>query len=180
MNKSPDSDTARRRRSQPADERAFPDLAAESRIQSDEALAAHSELAADRAFRDELAGLQPPPVPQALRARVLAHGKPRRGPAGWMALAAAVVLSVVLVIALDQSPSEPAVDRHGITASDWMELKLALDTLDASGRQMAQVTEREIRPHFSRPVETLKIQLPSIPTLEALLKRFEPTLQPTR
>jgi hypothetical protein len=180
MNKSPDTDRERSRRSNPADDRLFLDLAAESRVQSDETLSNHPELASDRALRDELAQLEPPALPDALRSRVLAEGRPRRRPASWMALAAAVVLSVMLVIALDREPAAPGDDLQSISASDWMELQLALNTLDASGRRMARMTEAELQPHFARPVGPLDIDLPSIPTLEALLQRFERSLRPTR
>jgi hypothetical protein len=180
MNKSPDPKSADRPRPDAFDEQAFADLAAESRIQSNERLTAHPELLADRALRDELAGLEPPALPSALRARVLNHSRRRRAPAGWMALAAAVVLSVVLVIALDREPSAPNGGPNGIAASDWMQLEIALNTLDASGRRMAQVTGQEVIPHLPRSSSWLDIRLPRIPTLERLLQRFEPTLQPER
>ena len=180
MNKSPDPKSADRLRPDAFDEQAFADLAAESRIQSAEHLSGHRELLADRALRDELADLEPPPVPVHLRHRVLTHRSLRRAPAGWMALAAAVVLSVVLVIAMDRESAGPNGGPNAIADSDWMQLEIALNTLDASGRRIAQVTEQEVLAHLPRSSRRLDIRLPRIPTLERLLQRFEPTLQPER
>jgi len=176
MNKSPE--TVRRRHSDtPISPEAMARvLAFEARIQSDEHPIADRELAADREFRRQLASIQPPTLRPTLRRQVMAHAAHRRLPMSWMALAAAVVMSLLVVLAL-QSVDEPAtIEAHQLTANDWAQLHLALETLDASGRRVAQATEREVRPHLKRP----EIQITSMPDSETVWSWFRSSLQSTR
>ncbi|MGB0514794.1 MAG: hypothetical protein ACPGJE_08145 [Wenzhouxiangellaceae bacterium] len=137
------------------------DLAAEQRLcgAASERSSEPPELAADRALRDELRALDgAPKLPPALREKILraaaqrpqAHASsPWTG--GWLALAAAVTLVLVVSILLQspdlrRSPSTPAVGPAEVA-----ELRLALNTLEDSGRRVAALTSEQVAPALRMP-----------------------------
>ncbi len=173
MKKSPESQRKRRLAASISPEVTERELTLETRIQSGEPLAADSELSADRKLKNELAAIQTPSLPAELRQQVMAHAASRRITMGWMALAAAVVMSLLVVFALPSADDSSTLEIHRITAGDWAQLDLALNTLNASGRRVAQVTEREVRPHLKRP----DIQITSLPDSETVWSWFRTSLQ---
>ncbi|AKS42998.1 hypothetical protein [Wenzhouxiangella marina] len=173
MNKSPDRSQARRG----ADPLTFRDLAAEERIQSGQDLGGSPELVADYCLRQELAQLDTPALPSELRARVMASSSRRRAPLGWMALAAAVVLSVTVALVLDRQEGAPLPSDARVSAGDWAELQLALATLDRSGRRVAEVTEREVRPHLEAPGFRLDLDFEFPSYLDRLRDRIQTSMQ---
>lgn len=176
MNKSPEAQRNRRLDGSISSEVTARELDFETRIHSDEHLTAGSELAADRELSQQLAAIQAPALPTGLRQQVLDHSNHQRIPMGWMALAAAVVMSLLVALALENDESTSTVVSHQLTASDWAQLHVALTTLDAIGRRVAQVTEREVRPHLKRP----EIQITSLPDSETVWSWFRSSLNPTR
>lgn len=176
MSKSPESDRKRRLElSSPADAMAR-DLDRERRIQSDRHRIADHELAADRELRNRLASLRPPPLPPALRRHVMEHAVDQRSSTAWLALAAAVVMSLLAVVAMQTFDDGSQTAASPVTADDWAQLHLALNTLDASGRRVAQVTEREVRSHLN-PAE---IQIAPFPDSGAVQSWLPPSLQSIR
>ncbi len=175
MNKSPESDRINRSDTPISPDAMARDLALEARIQSDRQPIGDRQLAADRKLRTQLARIQPPTLPASLRQHVLSHTR-RPIPMGWMALAAAIVMSLLIVAVLQTIDDPAAIDPQELTASDWTQLHLALSTLDASGRRVAQVTGREVRPHLKRP----DVRITSLPDTETVWSWFRSSLQSTR
>lgn len=177
MSKSPEPERKHRLDAPISAEAMARELSLEARIQSRECRIADRELAADRELKTHLASLQPPSLPPALRQRVLAHAADQqRIPMRWMALAAAVVMSLLAVVAMQTANDTGTTDIHQLTADDWAQLDLALDTLGASGRRVAQVTDREVRSHLAQP----DIRITVVPGSDTVWNWFPPFLQQTR
>jgi hypothetical protein len=158
------------------DERFEADLAAEDRILSDTDLRGHPELEADRALRRALGRLELPDLPTEIRRTVIdhRHDDPERRWT-WIAMAAAVILSVIVVTALDPFRGREATPR--ISEQDWAQLTLAIETLNAQGQQIAQVTQRQVGPHLVLPdieLPRLQMQLEPLPTPESFQRWFQP------
>ena len=153
-------------------ERFAADLAAEQRLSNGPGASDRepSELAADRALRDELRALgSEPALPGALREKILrtADQRPHAGAAsrwagGWVAIAAALALALVMPIAL-QSPDAPGTPSSpAVSPADVAELRLALNTLENSGRRVVALTEEQVVPALRVP-RVLVDQLPYAP-----------------
>lgn len=175
MSKSPDSERTYRFDLSMSTEAMARDLARERRVQSDEQ-PVDQELAADREFREQLFALRPPRLPPAMRQKAMAHASDRRSPVRWMALAATLIMSLIAVVAMQTSDDSSPIDAHQPTASDWAELQLALTALDASGRRVAQVTEREVRSHLGRA----DIQVTTFADSDAVWNWFPPSVRSIR
>jgi hypothetical protein len=173
MNKSPDQKT----HSGFEKERFEADLAREERIMAGGDLGPDLELSADRTLKDALSRIETPSLPPALRERVLDQTRSSPRSLGWFAMAAAVVLSVVVVLALDPFPrqSHPA----EISQDDWTRLALAIETLNRSGEQIAQVTQRGVasRLDLSRfELPRLELQLDPLPAPNSFRRWFQPSV----
>src|SRR6056297_1299600 len=151
------------------------DLAAEDRIQSGKDLSQDPELSADRAFRTSLGQVNAPRLPNELRKAVIDHSHGPDRPWAWLAMAAAVVLSVIIVTALDPlGQRAPSVE---ITDQDWAQLTLAIETLNAQGQQIALTTKRQVSPHLIMPefkMPSLQMQLDPLPYPDAFRRWFQP------
>jgi len=142
-------------------ERFAADLAAEQRLsgRAGESGREPSDLSADRALREELRGLGgAPALPAALREKVLRTADQRpharassRWTRGWLAMAAAVTLALVIPVVL-QSPDAPrSSSSPAVSPADVAELRLALNTLGDSGRRVAALTEEQVAPVLRVP-----------------------------
>lgn len=151
------------------------DLAGEDRIQSGEDLSHDPELSADRAFRTSLGQIDAPRLPAELRNAVIDHSHGTDRSWAWLAMAAAVVLSVIIVTALDPlGQREPTVE---ITEQDWAQLTLAIETLNTQGQQIARATQRQVSPHLALPeleMPMLRMQLDPLPYRESFWRWFQP------
>jgi len=163
------------------DENFETDLAAEERIQSGTALSHEGELSADRALRAALHQINAPRLPETLRDAVIAHSHGRERRWAWLATAAAVILSVIVVTALDplgqQAPSPQ------ITAKDWAQLTLAIETLNAQGQQIAQTTQAQVRPHLDLiefELPRMQMRIDPLPYPDAFRQLFQPSVPQTR
>jgi len=170
MNKSPDQTP----RPTFADERFEADLAREERIQGGK-LGHDLELSADRSLKDALSGIETPALPTELRERILQPPRAVSPTRTWFAMAATVVLSVVVALALNPFPQrgEPA----DISREDWSQLVLAIETLNQSGEQIAQVTQRGVAPHLDLPrfeLPPLELQLDPLPAPDSFRRWFQP------
>jgi hypothetical protein len=151
------------------------DLTAENRIQSGDDLSHDPELGADQAFRAALGQIDTPRLPDELRKAVIdrSHGPDR--PWAWLAMAAAVILSVIVVTALDPlGQREPSVE---ITRQDWAQLTLAIETLNTQGQQIARTTQRQISPHLVMPefeMPALQMRLEPLPYPDSFRRWFQP------
>jgi len=153
------------------------DLAEEHRLQTLADLKDDSELSADRALKEALAQLPPPTISDELKQKILNQTQPDRPASGWWAMAAAVVLSVLVVMSLD-----PLAERgtpSDLSAQDWAELQLAFQTLNAQGTHIAQVTRREVNPHLSLPtfeLPSMQLDLDPLPYPNSFRRWFQPSI----
>jgi hypothetical protein len=157
------------------------DLAAEERIIAGDDLDGDAMLRSDRALKDALARIEAPPLPEALRARVLDHHRQTPPPWAWMAMAAAVVLSVLVVTMIE--PPEARLPPAELTAQDWAQLSTAIDTLNAQGQQIAQLTQREVGSHLALPaleLPRLEIPMEALPYPDSFRRWFQPSAPRTR
>ncbi|MEN1727239.1 MAG: hypothetical protein AAGJ52_02255 [Pseudomonadota bacterium] len=173
MNKSPDQ----HERNPFTDGRFEADLAQEQHLLNGDDPGHDLELGADRALKEALGSLEAPALPEELRSAVMtqAHSPSLRS-TGWLAMAAAVVLSMVVVLALDPfGEHRPAAN---ISAEDWAQLTLVMATLNQSGEQIAQVTTREVSPHLALPrfdMPSLDIQIEPLPYQNSFRRWFQPS-----
>jgi len=185
MNKSPESrsnetsDTAERTSQEDAEfDR---DLAREERVLGGAGLADDAALGADRDLRRTLAQLEAPQLPPHIRETVLDTGRGSRLPMAWAAIAAAVVLSVITLSVADpfESPGRPG----DLSAQDWAQLSLAIETLNAQGQQIAQVTQREVGAHLSLPdieLPQMPLRIDALPGSNSFWRWFQPSAPQTR
>ncbi len=177
MNKSPDRPENPSPDTLFQDENFDADLAREQRIQTDTELHKDPELSADHRLKEALGNLGQPTLPDELRSRVLTASQNDNSYAGWLAMAAAVVLSVVVVLALDPfADRQPAAE---LTEQDWAKLALAIETLNTQGPQIAQITQREVSPHLALPhfqLPSLHMQLDPIPYPSSFRRWFQPSV----
>jgi len=181
MNKSPEltrnSSINESNRTPFLDEKFQTDLAKEAQIQSAMQLNSDLELSADRSLKENLSRLDAPDLPDALRRAALDQTRHARRNSGWLAVAAALVLSVLVVMAFDPF-AEPA-PGVALTNQDWAELSLALETLNSQGQQIAQVTRKQVGPHLALPniaMPSLELQLESLPYPNSFRRWFQPSL----
>ena len=151
------------------------DLAAENRIESGEDLSHDPELSADQSLRTSLGQIDAPRLPDELREAVIDHSRGPDRPWAWLAMAAAVVLSVIVVTVLDPlGQRAPSVE---ITDQDWAQLTLAIETLNAQGQQIARTTQRQVSPHLVMPefkMPSLQMQLDPLPYPDSFRRWFQP------
>jgi len=177
MNKSPDRPEISSQKSVLKDETFEADLAREQRIQTDTGLLKDPELSADRALKETLSQLTKPTLPDELRSSVLNARRSGHTSTGWLAMAAAVVLSVIVVLAMD--PLAERQQAAELTEQDWEKLALAIETLNTQGRQIARVTQREVSPHLRLPqfqLPRLHMQLDPIPYPNSFRRWFQPSV----
>jgi hypothetical protein len=160
-----------------SDERFEDDLTREERIQGG-TLGQDPELSADRSLKDVLSRIETPALPTELRERILQRStRASFHTVTWFAMAATVVLSVVVALALNPFPQrgEPA----DISQEDWNQLVLAIETLNQSGEQIAQVTQRGVTPHLDLSrfeLPRLELQLDPLPTPGSFRRWFQPSV----
>ncbi len=125
------------------------ELAAEARISDSSLRPDDTELAADWDLKQSLRAMAPGVLPAPLRQRVVATTRRPLTMPWWPALAAAVVLSVVVVLVLE--PNRPAVNSTAVSSADLAELQVALATLDDSLKRTRLIASREVVSSLSAP-----------------------------
>jgi len=118
----------------PDEKRAFErDLAAEQRLQGRQV---PDDLAADWRLKQELAALDAPALPEALRRRVLARTTRARRPVRWLAAAAMLAGVTLLAVVLQPTRNEVSVQAPvAVSAEQIDQLRLALRVLGHSGER---------------------------------------------
>ncbi|MFU8878598.1 MAG: hypothetical protein ACNA7E_10690 [Wenzhouxiangellaceae bacterium] len=108
-------------------------------------------LAADWRLKHELAALQPPALPAALRRRVLAHAS-RPVQTRWPLAAAAMVAAAIIITSLVQpwQSSQPANQAEMVSAEQLEELRLALNTIGDGGQLGLRLAGQELAASVSR------------------------------
>ncbi len=149
MHKSPDRSNNVQGRPDRDDHRFRADLASAEMLDAAHLVPRDPELAADWALKRELVGLAAAELPSgaAVRARRQAAARPRT--TWFMAAAAALVAAVVITLVL-RAP-EPAPPVATPTEREMAQLALALETLDATGRRVAAIAEREVSGSLAVP-----------------------------
>ncbi len=163
------------------DQRFTADLAAENRIQFGGDLRYDPELKADRDFRADLGQIECPRMTAGLRTAVIDQSQHPAQHRGWLAIAAAIVLSIIVVGAL--YPSGPREAPTQITKEDWAQLTLAFETLNVQGQQIAQATQQQVRPHLSLPefeLPALQSQTEPLPYLDSFRRWLQPSTPKAR
>lgn len=106
-------------------------------------------LAADWRLRDELRGLGAADLPAGVRERAL-RAAARRDRAPWfMAAAAALVAAVVIMLVMPDPAVSP--DPARPTERDIAELRLAINTISATGRHAVALAGREVSESLVMP-----------------------------
>jgi DNA-directed RNA polymerase specialized sigma24 family protein len=121
-----------------------PGFVCDARTRPDDA-----ELAADWDLKQSLRAMAPTDLPAPFRQRIVSTTRRPFAGIWWPALAAAVVLSVAIVLVLE--PHRPELHATAVSSADLAELQLALDTLDDSIRRTRLITGRELASSLSVP-----------------------------
>jgi len=111
------------------------------------------ELAADWALKRELAGLGAAELPDRARARVRRKVAMEQRSPWLLGIAAAMVAAVVATLVLQspvQPPSQPEASVTP-TARDLIELQLAFDTINRTGRRAVAMAGREVQESLAMP-----------------------------
>ncbi len=148
--------------------------AAEERLASADQRPADPELAADWEMRQTLRDLGPPRLPPELRNRVMQATRRPAPSARWMGLAAAVVLSLGLILVLQAPKNEPR--PATISQADFQDLQLALATLESSARRTSAIAGRELADSLVLP----NLELDDLPYAPQLRQWIEPAPEPTK
>lgn len=150
------------------------DRAAEERVQSMQA-PDDPQLAADWRLKRELVALAAPPLPAALRQRVLARTSRAHRPARW--LAAAAILAGVSVTALWQQPfreSPSDAIPATVSAAQLEDLRLALATLGDSGEFGLRLAGEQL----AAGVAAIEFDAAALPWADRLQRLLRPARNP--
>lgn len=149
------------------------ELAAEERLGGQQA-PEDAALAADWRLKRELAALQPPALPAALRRRVLAHAS-RPAQTRWLLAAAAMVAAAVIITSLVQPwQSSQPVDRPEMVSAEQLgELGLALNTIGDGTRFGLRLAGQELVAGVSR----LDLSPESLPYFDRVQRILAPAAQ---
>ena len=145
---------------------------AEERLTAAEQRPADPELAADWEMRRTLRDMETPRLPPELRNRVMQATRRTGPPTRWMGLAAAVVLSLGLILVLQAPEDEP--QPATVSQADFQDLQLALATLESSARRTSAIAGRELADSLVLP----NLKLDDLPYAPQLRQWIEPAPQP--
>ncbi len=149
------------------------ELDAEDRVTAPEWPSDDPQLAADRALRHELHGLDESTLPTNLRTRIMKAARRRQQPGWWMGLAAAVFVG--LAVALFIEPLDQSGDSPRVTESDLQELHLALASLELGARRAGSATSSQL----GQSVITTQINLQEVPYAQHFKRWIQPYLSTT-